>query len=684
MVEVLSNQVLQAISKLIGKGNPAILTGPTGCGKSTSLGSLTEDEVVQKILQIREAEGKGSTAVTNIMVTNHPDIPEEGVIMKAKITAVGMPDVNDDGDLLGELLYTASTDYKKNPSNEIFNSKLEKVFEHCLQNPSNDSLAYKLRYVDRTDCDDLLAYIKTVDISSVMAVYEEMIARTPKKGQGQKIFIDILRNNSELNGYLEGYWQKVIDCINKDAEKLVETLQDAGAKVITDDEGNCIFDIFFGKDDIGTELLNMLLKSEDKSKEYFMSDIYLIYRGKDNIFSGKNSQYLKVAEENDKSIYCLHLVDTQGLFHSAGVKPREEYERIIDMLASHHSNTLVLVINSNVDNTVKNSYETIRLLLAEATRNIDIFILYTWWDDYMRRSSQNINNSHGRFGFKSRTVIDWEEVYQKAMLEQEKLTESFRKVIKLNSSKHKPVIRGTFCAAFLTDQSSEMEQKLYEKGVFYPVAMKCLVDSILLQEVANGPKYRVTEADNCCTLDVTGVNQTIKALYRDMVVNCKGLRLYAATVRACVRKWVYVGTEHKSDIAENSYGFRNIRTAFVQDIRNLGAILMNRIVIDSCCVLDNNMKEQFEQAMENYLKENFGREIAMSIGSDSYKKGFTGAYGLYQYEYFSNMIAYTQNHYFRGEQIVFGDKSKELTERINYALAKCVRSFIDSRCIEVY
>lgn len=684
MEKVLSNQALEAVRKLVGKGNSVIMSGPTGCGKSTSLGSLTDDEVTQTILQIREAQGKGSTTVANIMVTNHPEIPKKGVIVEAKIKRIGIPDVNDDGDLLGELLYAASTDYKKNPSDDIFKTKLSKVFENGLLHPANDTLLYKLRCVDKRDRDDLLAYIQSVNVSSVMTVYEEAVARTPKKGQAQKELIEIIRKSSELEEYIKGYWEKVIYCINKDAEKLADTLKDAGANVTYDDEGNCTFDIFFGKDDIESELLHLLLKSEDKSKEYIMSDLYLIFRGTENIFSGRFSQYLKVAEENGESIYCLHLVDTQGLFHSTGVKPREEYERIVDLLSAHHSNTLVLVINSNVDNTVKDSYEAIRLLLAEATREIDIYILYTKWDEYMKRLTQNTSNSQGRFGFKSMAEISWGDVYQKAKQEQEQLTESFREAIELNNSKHKPVIRGTFCAALLTDPSSEMEQKLYNERVLYPIAMESLIDAILFQQAAHGPKYRVTDTDNSCMLDVSGLNLSIKTLYRDMVVNCKGLRLYAATVRACVRKWVKIGTEHKSDIAENSYGFRNIRTAFVQEIRNLGVALLNRITIDSSCVLDNDMRVQFEQAMESYLKENFGREIAMAIGDDSYKNGFQGTYGMYQYEYFTNMITYAQRHYFRGEQISFDNATRELCDRLNYALAKCVRSFVDSRCIEVY
>jgi len=226
--------------------------------------------------------------------------------------------------------------------------------------------------------------------------------------------------------------------------------------------------------------LTPLLKSEDSSKEYFLSDLSIIFRGSAAFFSGKNAQQLKVAEKNGESIYCFHLVDTQGLFHSTGVKPREEFERIVDMLTEFHCNSLVIVINFEVDNTVKDSYEAIRLLLSEVTLSIDIYILYTYWDGYMKRLSQKTIGNTGRFGFENtRKQIDWEDIYKKAKDEQVELTESFRQAIATNTSKNKPSIRGTYCAALLTDPSSEMEKLLYSEGVYYPIALKAMIDKIL-------------------------------------------------------------------------------------------------------------------------------------------------------------------------------------------------------------
>lgn len=686
MVTKLNQATIDVVSKLIGKGNAVILSGPTGCGKSTSLGFLTENETVQRILQVREADGKGSTTKANVIVTNHPDIPEDGVIISAKISKLDMKDVNDDGDLLGELLYVAASDYKKNPQISHFTEKIKKTLNSRLLKPANDSLAYKLKYAEENDLNNLIRYIASVEVNDVIAVYEEMIARTAKKSQSaHREFIEVLKANEELKEYVNGYWEKIIECINNDGQSLVDTLQDNGADVRADEEGNISFDVFFGADDIDSELLSVLLKSEDSSKEYFLSDLSIIFRGSAAFFSGKNAQQLKVAEENGESIYCFHLVDTQGLFHSTGVKPREEFERIVDMLTEFHSNSLVIVINSEVDNTVKDSYEAIRLLLSEVTLNIDIYILYTYWDGYMKRLSQKTIGSTGRFGFENaRKQIDWEEIYKKAKDEQVELTESFRQAIATNTSKNKPSIRGTYCAALLTDPSSEMEKLLYSEGVYYPSALKAMIDKILEIEAINGPKYRVVFSNNWCELQINGISQSVRELYRNMVVDCKGLRLFASTVRASVRKWVNSGAEHKSDVAENAYGFRNIRTAFVQNMRNLGDPILRSVDINAKNVIESNSRDQFTEELQRYLKNNLGREIAKAVGDEAYQKGFTGPYGLYQYEYFNNMITYTQNHFFRGEQIVFGDSTKELMDRIEFALSKCVKNFIDQRCIEVY
>lgn len=679
-------ETLDAVSKLRGKGSCIIKVGPTGSGKSTLDGSLTDDEDVQEILQIREADGKGSLITANIMVTNHPDIPVGGIIVDADIKKIGMDDVNDEGDLLGEVLYVAAAEYKKNPSKNVFNSKVEKVFDNCLIEPANNSLAYKLKDVVAEDIIEIKKYIQSVNIKSIMAVYEETVTHAPKKTQATRIiFLNIIKNSLELREFWTGFWQLIIDVINRDEERLIKLLADAGADVVTDEDENSHFLIQFDKEDIDTDVLNILLKSEDKSKEYFISNLSIIYRGCNEIFNNANVDTLKVAELNGEEIYCLHLVDTQGLFHSSGVKPREEYERIVNLLSTYHSNTVILTINSDVDNTVKDSYEAIRMLLAETTRSIDIYILYTYWDGYMKKISKDVGSRRGRFSFDNRTAIDWNSVYEKATQKQEELTETFRNAICQNNAKNKPIIRGTFKAALLTDNSSEMEQKLYDEAVCYPLAMSNLITCILKQEAMIGPKYRVTDVENIYTFNPNGMSQSIRALYRGMVVDCKNLRLYASTVRACVHKWKNCGTEHKSDIAENAYGFRNIRTAFVQEIRNLGVPMLGKIVIDTSCVLDSDKSEAFKIALETYFKENLGREIAKAIGEESYKGGFnSGELGLYQYEYFNNMITYTQNHFFRGEQLVFGEDTEELSNTIKSAIDKCLKYFIDSRCIEVY
>ena len=686
MNNMLTEATCNAVSKLVGKGKCIVFCGPTEAGKSTSLGALTENEGVQSLLQVRESYGKGSTATTNIMVTNHPDIPLDGIIVNAKIYDIGMTDVNDEGNLLGELLYAAVSDYKKNPSEEMFRNKIEKVFNNCLVEPANDSLEYKLSYVKEEDRVSLVHYIQQVDVEAVLSVYEEAIAKSSKKTQtSRNMFINTLKQNSDLEEFRKGYWERVIECISNDKDSLIEQLRDAGA-VLEEKEEYCLFSIFFNASDIETELLQTLLKSENRSKEYFLKDMSIVFRGAESLFTGKNAQYLKVAEENGGDIYCLHLIDTQGLFHSTGVKPREEFERIVDILSAYHSNTLVLVMSAKVGKTAKDSYEAIRLLLAEATRNIDIYILYTHWDDYMKQILKDSNQEIRRFSFgNSVKRINWDEIYDKACKEQAKLTNTFKETILRNNAKHKPVIRDTFSAAVLTDQDSLMEVKLYEKDVYYPTTMKSLIEAILVQQAIYGPKYRVTEFSNCYTFTMENVRQSIRELYRNMVVDCKDIRLFASTVRACVRKWKDSGAEHKSDVGENSYGFKNIRTAFVQNIRNLGDTILKYVELNSTCVLDSTAKENFEKELNSYLKDNLGREIAMAIGEEAYYKGFkNGPLGLYQYEYFNLMITYTQRHFFKGETLVFGQSQVELMNIIDLALSNCVQKFVDSRCIEIY
>lgn len=679
-----AKETLNAVEKLNGKGDATCIIGPTQNGKSTSLGAFSPNEVVQDILAIRESDGKGGTVLADIQVTDHPDIPEEVVVVSAKISNIGMTNVNDDGVFLTDVLYPALSDYKRNPDEASFKKSIEKNYRLKIDKPANNSLGYKIKNTDVEAQEELLRVMQSVDIQSAYSVFEEANANEYKGAEVTRRFYRILKDNAALKGFIDEFWSTVIRIINIDAGKLKAELIAAGA-IFRDEDA---FSIIVGEEALGTAWLNHLLKSEDNSKEYFLENLSLVFRGCEEIFNEETKDAFKVSEENGVDIHCLHLVDTQGLFHANGATVTEEADRIIDMISASHATSVILVITANVNNTTKDGYEAIRLFLSKATKKIRVYILFTHWDDFLRQEDKKgiaEAKKKPRFAFGEAVEVDWNKLYDSAKAKEDEKVKSLEEAVALNTAKNKPSIIKVFDAANLTDASSPSEQLLFGKRVYYPLAIEDIVAEMACQEKIIGSKYRVSTNKDICTISLKGMTQSIRALYRDMVVNCKTNRLYPSTVRACVNKWRFSGAEHKSDVAENAYGFRNITTAFVPEIRNLGIAVMNKVTINTECVLGEDRKLEFEESLRSYLKECLGREIAKVIGQDSYVNGFmSGPYGLYQYEYFTNMITYTQNNYFCGEQLSFGPSTKKLECKIAEALSNCTKNFIDARCIEVY
>ena len=141
---------------------------------------------------------------------------------------------------------------------------------------------------------------------------------------------------------------------------------------------------------------------------------------------------LTVAEIGDTKIHCIRIIDTQGLFHSTGVKAKDEAERIVDLLSEFHSNRLLLVVNSFVTDTVKDGYDAISMMLQEVNRDIEVYLLFTHWDEYLK-SFANQSGTVSRFS--RRSNINWAEKYKEAFYEQQKVINRFNAAVDDNTSK---------------------------------------------------------------------------------------------------------------------------------------------------------------------------------------------------------------------------------------------------------
>lgn len=681
----ISDEVMEVISKIDGKGDPVVAAGTTGSGKSAVEEASAKNPVAQSLLGIREASGKGSVTKASTIATDYEMIPEDKLVMLAELHPKTIAECGDDNELLGNVLYSGAKDYFKNPDENLYKTKLAKAMRNLLEHPANDSLGYKLKDIGDDKYNALMEVILKFDVSQVMIIYNEMLAKTSKKGQkGVRVFIDLLSSRESFREIVAGFWNLVIDFINQEVEELREKLESNGAVVEVKSEGGYTFTALLGEDDLDSEITEILLKSEEGSKEYLLSNVSLIYRGADYIFDVGNKDALTVAEIGDTKIHCIRIIDTQGLFHSTGVKAKDEAERIVDLLSEFHSNRLLLVVNSFVTDTVKDGYDAISMMLQEVNRDIEVYLLFTHWDEYLK-SFANQSGTVSRFS--RRSNINWAEKYKEAFYEQQKVINRFNAAVDDNTSKKRPQIIGVYRAAILSEDGNKMEDTLDYEGVQYPDALNRLFTDMVQQTSVNGYRYRVVEGiEESVRIDSSKFGkQNISSLYSNLVSECKNLKLYASTVRACNRKWINAGNVHYSNVVANDYGFQNITTKFVQEIRNYAMNYVKKLDIDAKVYLPNqNDEEKFIADLMAYLtaQQNVGREVAKMIGSESYSKGFVRAKEFkYQYERFTDMIQYAQDNYFIADTIYFTEKfEKCLIE----ASKKCIRDFVYSKCIVVY
>ena len=679
-----TEKILDAIKKVEGKGEPIISVGTTGSGKSALDEACAMHEATQHLLSLRVSSGKGSTATSSIIATDYKEIPEDKLIVTASLIFKTAAEFSDDNELLGNIIYEAAKNFSKNHDENQYKAKLKTVFNSSLQQPANDSLAYKIKDLNDNKKTELVNILSSFPVQDVMNIFNEASSRNTKKGQkGSQIFTELLSSKDSFKEAIQNFWSFIEQFLKQELDALKNELDASGAYIEKIQNENYRFIAILGEEDYDNPLVSKLLRSENGSKEYLLSDISLIFRGANYVFDFPDKDFLTVSEIDDTKIRCVRIIDTQGLFHTTGVKVKDESERIIDLLTEFHTNRLILVVNSFINDTVKNGYEAICTMLQEVNRDIDIYFFFTHWDEYLKNfGAQSSSGSR----FSRRSEIDWKEKFLVAVSEQNDIENLFRNAIKSNTSKRTPQIIGCYRAAILSDSTNKMEDILEENGICYPSALKALFSDLVRNEAQRGHRFRViSSVDDCVDIDSSKLSaQNISALYENLL-DCKDLKLYASTVRACVRKWTESGTIHNSFVAANEYGFQNIKTIFVQEIRNYSHQFLKSLSFDVSLLLSDSTDEHaFIEEMMAYFSANqkFGREVAKLIGKYAYEQGFCKDKTFkYQYARFTDMLQYAQDSYFMAKYIPCTETFKFC---ILEAAKKCVRNFVDSRCVVVY
>lgn len=694
MTNQISKTTISTINKIVHKGDPIPAAGTTQSGKSTAMGFLAESDSVRCLMSMREAEGKGSTIETNIIATDSDDIPLDVLFVKANLKSHHIATTSDDNEFLAKVIhpfirqYNDEFDYGDTLKDDI----CENV-KNVIADAGNDSLANMIKGFSEDAIQELIDVIASFPLEALNNIQTEARATCEQRYQPKsrskaerRIFKELISTKPELNPYVDKFWKCVIDNLDRQSEIFRRDLKEHGAVFDKDN----YFVIGLTGEDYDTDFARKLLDSENDAKEFLLSDMSIIFRGMEKLFSSELRDLLTVTEQNGKEIHVIRFVDTMGLFHSEDAVAEDESERVITFLSNNHADKLLLIINGHTTDTVKDGNEAIKTFLRKLKRDISIFILSTHWDEGLQQEAKNQNVSLRR---SRSSQIDWNAAYSAVCQKQEALIRSFEHCLSGKKGKGRPHIVGIYNAAILMDKESKAEQLLEDNGVEYENALRLLIEDVLHQIKTKGARTKIKEGiEEGCHISPSNRQWDVKGLYRNMVVDCKGHKYWASSVRAVRDKWINYALNHDSDIAENNYGFMNIHSNFVIDMRNFAMNILNntsyiQLDIDDYILGESNQKTVKED-MLNYLKEGqaFGKKFAKIIGTVSFENGFKKHDGFcYQYERLTDMLQYTQDTFFKAEKIDISDAGfAPIFNMLQEALRESVSEYVDARCIEVY
>ncbi|WP_068984493.1 hypothetical protein [Lysinibacillus xylanilyticus] len=688
------DQVISSIMRNEGKGAANTIVGATEAGKSTLFAGMAKGEKPSELLSERASSGKGSLVNAEINITDDPEIDENKLYIHGRICKKTVADVGDDNKLLGSVLFSAAKECSQNKriDNNTFENKIEKTLNIALKTPSNDSLAYKIAAFGTDEKKRVVEIISGFPINDMVELYEEVMAiqkANNKKGQyANNLFSEKIGTIKNLERYVNEFWTYVIECLNSGVEQFKQILNEMQeiTYVGVEDDGENEFFVVLSGDDTEQKIRDILLKSENGSKEYLLSKLSFVFRGADWVFEDPeiDMDAFVVSEYNDMKIHVIRFIDTMGLFHEQGKETGDEYERILDILSQYHSEKVIFVISSDVNATAKNGYQAMREFLTKAKGNIGVYLMFTKWDTFMQsKVSENVGQN--RFTRRKKIEISWNEIFTTSSKEQDELIQSFESSVFDNSSKNKPLIKGIFKYGLISG-NDELDTCLEENNVVYEHAISKLICALNRAEKNNGNKIRIKVIeDKAYSLLVdTDRRISVSALFYNLVAECKDKKLYASTVAACIRKWK-ICVPHFSKVLANQYGYENIETKFVLEIGNYAKELSrNAINLNPEIVLGGDEEITFlKEIINRKISNDIGKKFAAKVLDDSYKNGFSRNSDIYmtQHKRFSNLLQYTQDNYFSSSRII---ATQYIIECFEKATFECINDVFNENCIIVY
>ena len=265
----ITDEMRHAISMIEKKGDPVLVIGPTGSGKSVIPEACAKSDIVQMLLEKREASGKGSLTDTNIAITDYDRLDDDCLYYSATLKKLKQSDCNDDNEFLGDILFFAAKEMSKGKGAD-FTQGIKSGITRAIKNAGNDTLAYKLRNLEEININALAQKLSSeFDAEEVLIAYNEAIAK--KESRKARTFTNIITTSTTFQKGINSFWENVLVLLNFDIEALKYKLEKKNAYISRlGNKDEWRFSLIFNEDDLdadsneeGAQLAEELLRSEN-------------------------------------------------------------------------------------------------------------------------------------------------------------------------------------------------------------------------------------------------------------------------------------------------------------------------------------------------------------------------------------------------------------------------------------
>lgn len=426
--------------KLMSLGTIFPVVGPSGSGKSTFLSLMPEGEIPADLLNARSADGNGTLVDTLLCFSNHTELEKESLYVHcsfAKATRTMAEDGENAAKFFCYILFELAYLLEKENSSSCTEAQVKEIFQRAMEKETNnDGYQVKLQQLENypdlaKNVMDSFLLVKSQDLlnlfqESVISLKEPKKINSTRKEKFLTLFQDyrMKEGQEEQKSFVlafANFCLAIVEYFNEEILRLREKVEHHIARWSGMQEGDT-YCFAFSEEMFLTELneeeeqaidnlTSIFLQSEDSSKEFFISELSFLCRGKDLLFQeGKPEQGVICTTspegEITSSVHCVRFKDSKGIGHSSS-SGEAETERLSQFWRKHCSSRLVLIESLVANPTAKESKPILNQFLENLKKynskgELQIQVVKTHLDDY----SNKIGISSGKKSIRSRIRTD--------------------------------------------------------------------------------------------------------------------------------------------------------------------------------------------------------------------------------------------------------------------------------------